>query len=304
MQEVDEVKVESYWAPLLKDLGLVCKFHTFPKKPHGALIAYRESLLSLVDEVRISYDDDMDHSDILQLNTTRNTGFAVALQFRRDVTEGETKGVIIGNSHLFWHPDGSYERARQLGVLALELEKFGKKFEHWPILLGGDFNSSPDDIPYTFLIKRPAQISDIPPRTLDIFKRSVAYISTKQVDPEAIEHISLEARIKSLISLYQQIIDHDTISFYGEKYYSVHPENSLASDYGEPAFSNWAHSWRGLLDYIFYFKPKNLKTPQVRALQLLRMPLPTEMGEEPNGQPREGQYPSDHLCIMATLSIC
>lgn len=302
MQEVDEVKVASFWTPLLETTGLACVFHTFPKKAHGLLIAYRESLFSVVDELRINYDE-VTSPEILQLNTTRNTGFAVALEFQPGKSSQGCKGIVLGNSHLFWHPNGSYERARQLAVLGIELERFGKKFENWPIILGGDFNSSPDDLPYNFLINRPKRICDIPAHTQDILKRSVTYLESKQVNQENAERATVDDHANDLISLYQQISDHTITSFYGDNYRYVHPENSLPADYYEPSFSNWAHSWRGLLDYIFYFNPRNCECSRVVVLELLRMPEPVEMGPVPNGQPRESQYPSDHLCIMAKISI-
>lgn len=303
LQEVDDSKVPNFWTPLLKTLGLDSVFYTFPKKPHGSLIAYRACLFSKIDELQINYDHFND-PEMLQLTTTRNTGFAVALEFKSHLNQQKAPGIVVGNSHLFWHPDGSYERARQLGLLSTELEKFGAKFVKWPILLGGDFNSSPDDIPYTFLIKRPKTITEVPTLTLDILKRSVAYLNSVQQDSEAAQRVSIEENTNTLISLYQQISLHDTISLYGEYYRFVHPNNALEADFYEPAFSNWAHSWRGLLDYIFFFKPRSSTDEQLRVLQLLRMPEPAEMGPEPSGQPRESQYPSDHICILATISIC
>lgn len=252
--------------------------------------------------MQIDYDNVTDPT-ILQLNTTRNTGFAVALKFSADVKTQKSPGVVVGNSHLFWHPDGSYERARQLGILAIELEQFASKFSDWPVFLGGDFNSSPDDVPYIFLIKRPSEISEIPSHTFDVLKRSVEHLCSKQSDPDAARKISIDDRGKSLISLYQKISRHNVLSVYGENYRLVHSENAIESDYFEPAFSNWAHSWRGLLDYLFLFEPKHQDGQRIKVLQLLRMPEPAEMGPEPSGQPRESQFPSDHLAIMATLSI-
>lgn len=304
MQEVDEAKVESFWRPLLNEIGLDCTFSTFPKKAHGSLVAFRSALFIQVSEMKVLYDEaSSDEEHLLRLSTTKNTGMAVALQFKPEAGQQTSKGLVIGNSHLYWHPNGSYERGRQLGSLAIELEKFAQNFENWPVLLGGDFNSSPEDIPYTMLVKRPSRVSDVPPRTMEIFKRSIDYLHTKQDDPEGAGSTSHDDRINALVKLYQKIERHGTISFYGEHYKSVHPQNSVQEDYNEPAFSNWAHSWRGLLDYIFYFTPNN-QPSQVKALQLLRMPEPSEMGDDPSGQPREKQYPSDHLCIMAVISVC
>ena len=41
----------------------------------------------------------------------------------------------------------------------------------------------------------------------------------------------------------------------------------------------------------------------IRILRLLRMPEAQEMGLEPSGQPRLGQYASDHLCLVAEVEL-
>ncbi|KAG5368824.1 putative RNA exonuclease C9B6.11c [Yarrowia sp. C11] len=69
----------------------------------------------------------------------------------------------------------------------------------------------------------------------------------------------------------------------------------------EPQFSNWAHAWRGLLDYILVSSDNR---EDVKVKKLLLMPLEEEMGPEPSGQPRIDMYPSDHLCIMAEVELC
>ena len=42
---------------------------------------------------------------------------------------------------------------------------------------------------------------------------------------------------------------------------------------------------------------------KVRLLKLLRLPRGEEMGDEPSGQPRLGQYPSDHFALMSEIEI-
>lgn len=105
------------------------------------------------------------------------------------------------------------------------------------------------------------------------------------------------------------------ISLYSMAYREIDPENSgLDNDRNEPFFSNWAHTWRGLLDYIFFVKEWDVKSDhrnidsipaferenKVRLDKLLKLPHPKEMGP---GQPRENEYPSDHLCLIAQISL-
>jgi RNA exonuclease NGL2 len=98
-------------------------------------------------------------------------------------------------------------------------------------------------------------------------------------------------------------------------YKSVDPKNAgLDNERNEPFFSNWANTWRGLLDYIFIIKDWDIGTDKrevdsictfetendVRINKLLKLPHPDEMGL---GQPRENEYPSDHLCMIADISL-
>ena len=76
--------------------------------------------------------------------STRNVALLVALKFKD--REG---GVIVGTTHLFWHPQHVYERARQTGILYREARRFrdeggGGAWRDWPTFLaGGTFSLYP-----------------------------------------------------------------------------------------------------------------------------------------------------------------
>lgn len=105
------------------------------------------------------------------------------------------------------------------------------------------------------------------------------------------------------------------ISLYAVGYKHVHPENAgLDNDSGEPEISNWAETWRGLLDYIFFVKNWNgtdrssvdkidvfERENGIKIRGLLRMPPGEEMTK--HGQPHEGEYPSDHLSMMCEIEL-
>lgn len=348
MQEIDEPQVTKYWTQILKEIGLEMKFHRHRSKQHGVVIAYRSSIFERVlsPTLEVYYDkknsdvsgneenkagenldvqqNDQQHAHeelaeqdkedtILGLADTGNTGFAVALRYRDHPQEG----VVIGTTHLYWHPHGSFERARQLGLLARRTTSFAQtNFPNWSVFLAGDFNSSPEDIPYTMLTQDIKTVDDIRADTLDIFRRSVGYLRIRtgldsdiptdesgKLPRDPVPEDTLMAHVQEIIDLYRPVSDkYNVISAYGKYYKEVDPENSLEEFYGEPNFSNWAAKWKGLLDYIFYFQPKEItaETNKVDVIELLKLPHPKDMGE---GLPREGEYPSDHLAIMATVRI-
>uniref|UniRef100_A0A060TH88 ARAD1D36850p n=1 Tax=Blastobotrys adeninivorans TaxID=409370 RepID=A0A060TH88_BLAAD len=322
MQEVDANRVSSFWSPELEKLGMECQFTTFPGKAHGQIIAFNKKIFRPFAGSLFKYDE-IESGKAPRQCPTRNTGMVLALEF----ADAPGKGVVIGTTHMFWHPVGSYERTRQLAVLIDCAGKFRQTIGHddWQILLAGDYNSECFDTPY--LCASGISSSEyIDSEALSILKTSAAqrFADANELDPKAFgdsddvvskETLSDEeaqSRVDGLLQFYGTL-DYRTKSLYGETYKEVHPENvHPKSTIGEPFFSNWAHKWRGLLDYIFVLEKKNVdkqhKQPSeivsgVKVLNVLRMPDPKEMGPEPSGQPREGQYPSDHLCMMCTVSI-
>ncbi|KAL8292268.1 hypothetical protein RQP46_001734 [Phenoliferia psychrophenolica] len=94
--------------------------------------------------------------------STRNVALMVALKFKD--REG---GVLIATTHLFWHPQHVYERARQTGIVLRELRRFRDENEEWlswPTFLAGDLNTQPRESTYRLVMGLPlteAQIGDI-----------------------------------------------------------------------------------------------------------------------------------------------
>lgn len=68
--------------------------------------------------------------------STRNVALFVALKFKH-----RTGGIIVGTTHLFWHPQHVYERARQTGILMREARKFrdddDAAWRDWPVFVAG-----------------------------------------------------------------------------------------------------------------------------------------------------------------------
>ena len=101
----------------------------------------------------------------------------------------------------------------------------------------------------------------------------------------------------------------------------MNKENTqLGSD--EPFYSYWGKYCRQLVDYIFVVptindwehwvpsknnKLKNIhefsQTTHLRILALLQMPLRDDPELQGIDQPNVGQFPSDHICMMADLEL-
>ncbi|GAA5907960.1 uncharacterized protein JCM6883_004072 [Sporobolomyces salmoneus] len=113
--------------------------------------------------------------------TTRNVALFVALAFK----DRPNSGIIVGTTHLFWHPKHVYERVRQTGILLREANKFREEspngaWKDWPVFLAGDFNTQPCELTYRLLLG-----SRIDKQQVDEFNHSacVHYSVDKFYDP-------------------------------------------------------------------------------------------------------------------------
>jgi RNA exonuclease NGL2 len=338
LQEVDFVQYKTFWRPELEKLGYHTKFNRGMDKNHGISIFFKSEMFSLLDTCSIDFDKEKS-GDIQARTTTKNAGLMVGLALKDD----PTKVVTIGTAHLFWHPFGTYERTRQTYVVLSKSKEFENRIKilHPSVkkvwrFFAGDFNSQPFDAPYLSITSKPVKYDSRCERVISCstsFQYSTKREGGSGEDEEGgnIEKFG-EDQPKDPVPdtfkatddqklIVQQMEDlHNelplrAISLYSVGYKSVDPKNAgLDNERNEPFFSNWANTWRGLLDYIFIIKDWDIGTDKrevdsictfetendVRINKLLKLPHPDEMGL---GQPRENEYPSDHLCMIADISL-
>lgn len=354
LQEVDFVQFQSFWNKEFSALGYECQFFRKPSKNHGISIIWRRELFEMSDRMLIDYDQ-VQSGDIPPRTTTNNVGLILALKFTEKALKNlhansERYGILIGTTHLFWHPFGTYERTRQCYVLLNKMKEFmhrvnvlqnnadGKPSSHWFPFICGDFNAQPFDTPYLSMTSKPVTYSG---RAKTVLECSTSFKFSKLRDgeegdeeeggniekfgkdqpqhpvPDSFiandEQLELSKRMEKL----HNSLDMRAISLYSVGYSQVHPENSgLDNNRGEPEISNWAHVWRGLLDYLFFIKHWDLadettktvdnftdfeKSNGLKIRGFLRMPPGIELTI--HGQPHEGEYASDHLSMMVDIEL-
>ncbi|QWU85871.1 hypothetical protein CA3LBN_000089 [Candidozyma haemuli] len=340
LQELDFDQYNSHWKKEFERMGYSSRYHRSGVKRHGVAILYKHSMFHFEHHYFIDYDG-TETPGVPASTKTQNIGLLVYLKLNEDVKKknpGITKdGIIIGTTHLFWHPFGTFERTRQTYLVLHHVKEFSKMMhllypnDRFYRFFAGDFNAQPYDSPYLSITSKPITYTERPKVVLgkaashkwndsdaaededddeDDDEEDTPEPSSFNFTPAILE------KIQHMESLHNNI-DMRFISLYSVAYRQVHPENTIPSDRYEPSFSNWAHTWRGLLDYIFVATDWNgdnangevdsvqqlEQNQNIRLLSLLRLPTPEEMGPEPSGQPRDGQYPSDHLCLMAQLEL-
>lgn len=344
LQEVDHVQFNSFWRSEFEKLGYGAVFNRWGDKNHGVAIFFRNSLFDVTDRMYIDYDKE-ESGNIPPRTVTKNVGLILALKFKDSILQKfpktDKKGILVGTTHLFWHPFGTYERTRQTYVILNKFREFINRVQvlqkgSWFHFFGGDFNAQPYDAPYLSITSKPIHYDT---RCKTVIECSTSFQYSKLREgledededggniekfgenqpqhpvPDSFTPTEEQAQIVKDMEDLHNLQPMRAISLYSVAYKLLHPENSgLDNEKGEPEVSNWAHAWRGLLDYIFYITEWDLKSDsQVKSLSefeqltnvkingLLRMPPGKEMTE--HGQPHEGEYPSDHLCMIADLTL-
>ncbi|KAK6458106.1 RNA exonuclease NGL2 [Scheffersomyces xylosifermentans] len=378
LQEVDYIQFNSFWSKEFEKLGYNCKFYRANTKNHGIAIIYRSNLFVCKHQSFINYDkDSTSPEDPVQLppprTITQNVGLLAYLEFTQPVLDKypklkEKNGLIVGTTHMFWHPFGTFERTRQTFLILYKFKQFVKTLN---LILGnskgfysffsGDLNSQPYDSPYLSIAAKPVKYDErakivnacslsyeytrnkvsiqqettedsakgadeeVPEEAEDI---EIEETEAESIDkpqpldpvPETFEATEDQMKLVQVLEDAHNSLDMRAISMYSVGYKLVDPNNAgFDNDRNEPIFSNWAHTWRGLLDYIFVITTWDKETEDlsanadslqeleekqgVRLLKLLKLPMPEDMGPEPSGQPRLNQFPSDHLCLMAEVEL-
>ncbi|WBW74048.1 CCR4/nocturin family endoribonuclease [Schizosaccharomyces osmophilus] len=332
MQEVDAEFIPSFYKPLMESMGFDLSFQAAEGKTHGILIFWKTSLFEKLKVDVIYYDD---HDELPGRMNTKNIGCCVSLQRTND----PSRGIFLATTHLFWHPYGSYERLRQGAVLVKEVNAIADARQNWPVIIAGDFNTEPFDTNYPAMTTKPFAICR---RATDIIERSMNYVfgeselegkeeavaqpSIKQSDTNTESGVSTPTSTtsasapskKRILHVQNEFVPHYTtfyeqhqqnprlVSLYSYGYKHVDPVNAKNA-FEHPAFTNWANTYQGHLDYIFVMdrnstseKTANEVVEGIKLKSLLRIPKPAEMKE---AEPLEGRYPSDHVALMASIQL-
>jgi mRNA deadenylase 3'-5' endonuclease subunit Ccr4 len=138
----------------LSKMGYQLVFVKRPRqKKDGCLTAFKKDLFELVEMEEIDFNDvvmkpeiaDTLAIDHYELSTVKDRflrdNVAVLVRLKHSNSKRE---IVVANCHLYWNPSQQDVKLRQSVHLANQLEKFVRKTgDEVPMVLGGDFNSTP-----------------------------------------------------------------------------------------------------------------------------------------------------------------
>jgi len=199
--------------------------------------------------------------------------------------------IIIGNTHLFYHPNAMHIRILQCMVMAHESQKLVKMFKKKGkvcTILCGDLNSLPTTGSITLL-----KTGHVPSNHPDweygtIFKWGD--VGHSEGD---------DAKGVLVVPLPDDISSEESVLLSEGMGVTINLKNSVGFDDAyeshEPEFTNSLKGFQATLDYIF-------KTSNLEVVRVLPGISPKDI-EACGGIPSV-EYPSDHISIAAELRIC
>jgi RNA exonuclease NGL2 len=132
LQEVDLEQYEPYFVKLLRSLEYDHILLAAKKKRQGLLVAWKKVTYELVHRRDLHYNL-LNAGIVGPTMWTGNVGICLGLKCK----DTSNSGIWIANTHLFWHPRGSYERQRQAGILVSETMKLAQKEPKWQVFICG-----------------------------------------------------------------------------------------------------------------------------------------------------------------------
>ncbi|XP_018538428.1 protein angel homolog 2 isoform X2 [Lates calcarifer] len=325
LQEVQEDHYENQIKPALQTLGYQCEYKKRTgKKPDGCAIIFRSSRLSLISSNPVEFFRPGD-----TLLDRDNVGLVVLLRPNNGVSQSDPSAFIcVANTHLLYNPRRGDIKLAQLAILLAEINRLSRLPDGStnPVVLCGDFNSTPWSPLYSFLTTgcldygglQSSKVSgqESSPRghrplTCPIWSHSLGINHQCQYEnkPAAESSPSSPTAVEGAIS--NLTVEDLTSKAAAAAYNRARIEHSLKlqSSYqhrlmpdGRPEITT-CHSRTALtVDYIL-FTPEFTNSPSLpggRGLQLLgRLSLVGQSElEEVNSLPNQ-HHSSDHLPLLA-----
>uniref|UniRef100_A0A3Q3EVN5 Angel homolog 2 (Drosophila) n=1 Tax=Labrus bergylta TaxID=56723 RepID=A0A3Q3EVN5_9LABR len=151
LQEVQEDHYENQIKPALQALGYQCEYKKRTgSKPDGCAVIFKSSRLSLLSSNPVEYLRPGD-----ALLDRDNVGLVLLLR-PNDATAAQpdpSAFICVANTHLLYNPRRGDIKLAQLAILLAEIRRLSSRSDGStsPVVLCGDFNSTPWSPLYSFL---------------------------------------------------------------------------------------------------------------------------------------------------------
>ncbi|XP_035535110.1 protein angel homolog 2 [Morone saxatilis] len=323
LQEVQEDHYENQIKPALQALGYQCEYKKRTgSKPDGCAVIFKSSRLSLLSSNPVEYFRPGD-----ALLDRDNVGLVVLLQLNDATGQSDPSAFIcVANTHLLYNPRRGDIKLAQLAILLAEISRLSRLPDGStnPVVLCGDFNSTPRSPLYSFLTTgsldyRGLQIGTVSgqetsPRgqrllTSPIWSQSLGIDYQCQYKNQSTAESSCDSpTVEGAISnlTVEDLANKAAVAFNRSR---IEHSLKLQSSYqhhlmpdGRPEITTYHSRTSMTVDYILY-TPESITPPSLpggRGLHLLgRLSLVGQSElEEVSGLPNH-YHSSDHLPLLA-----
>jgi mRNA deadenylase 3'-5' endonuclease subunit Ccr4 len=222
---------------------------------------------------------------------------------------GKAEQLVVGNTHLFYHPMADHIRAMQAYIVCKQMDKIRRQDSRQsapsPLIFCGDLNSDPLSGAMTLLLNR-----QLGPEHFETWKNLDEYTWEKGEDDFLMEHGFIGNDVgeepvyvdESFRDAHQEIVS-DTRCLPGTvlpriRLPACFPD--LISGYTEtPEFTNYAVDFAETLDYILASRPSCVEEVGFEVVSSAPVLTKSEM-EVYVAMPNENM-PSDHVSIACDL---
>lgn len=289
LQEVETDKYSNYFLPQLEALGYSGTFcpksrsKTLPEEERkyvdGCAIFYSKAKFGMHKERYIDYSqlaianaegaDDM----INRVQTKDNIGIACCLDIKEPAHGTRHNKLLILNTHINWDPEYSDVKLIQNIMFMNEVESFVKEIKGGysiPMIVAGDFNSTPDSAVIEFLLK--------------------GQISTEHTEFHGLKYHGFLKKANG------ECIGNKNGSKYFKHGFKL--KTCYADELQDQLrYTNYTYDFKGILDHVLHSKD-NLRTVGVMGGIDVDWMVENKVIGCPNVH-----YPSDHFSLVVELEL-
>ncbi|KAM4012947.1 protein angel homolog 1 isoform 2-T6 [Anomaloglossus baeobatrachus] len=164
LQEVQDDHYRAQVEPILSALGYSCHYkRRTGRKTDGCCTCFKAERFTLLAESPVEF-----FRPAIDVLNRDNVGLVLLLQPRLPEGTGDGRAapapLCVANTHLLYNPRRGDIKLAQLALLLAEVEKLSRSPDgsHWPIILCGDLNATPDSVLYQLLHNGVLNYSGLP----------------------------------------------------------------------------------------------------------------------------------------------
>ncbi|CAL9773420.1 unnamed protein product [Musa acuminata subsp. burmannicoides] len=213
----------------------------------------------------------------------------VAQLFVLELSEDDQRRVVVGNIHVLFNPKRGDVKFGQVHRLLLKANALSEKWGGIPVVLAGDFNSTPESAIYEFLSTSKLNIALHGRKK--VFRQDKCQFVLDDL-PCLINDWTGENLTRAIVNSHDSLITHPLQL--KSSYASVQRNASTRNSQGEPLATSCHSKFLGTVDYIWY----STGLACTRVLDTLPLDTLRKLG----GLPCK-DIGSDHLALVAEFKF-